>query len=122
MEILHLINYINCGGHHDSDHRGLSGGRPGGNYCIANNMILCILCQIKSSFTFNNMLFPQNSNSATRAIPNNTQCFIHRRHTILSTLLYSISRTKSIVAKNVGTTVRPPTKNAPTHLLYNIYA
>ena len=30
MDILHLINYIiNCGGHHDSDPRGLSGGLPG---------------------------------------------------------------------------------------------
>ena len=26
MDKLHLINYINCGGHHDSDPRGLSGG------------------------------------------------------------------------------------------------
>ena len=29
MDKLHLINYINCGGHHDSDPRGLSGGLPG---------------------------------------------------------------------------------------------
>ena len=29
MDILHLINYINCGGHHDSDPQGLSGGLPG---------------------------------------------------------------------------------------------